>query len=91
MGNQAIIYTEKCTGCRSCEIACSYHFNKNFSRVTAAIEVRRFEAEGKFGIILYRQPEGGHIACDGCEFCLRYCPVVARDELKSIIRGGLKA
>lgn len=86
---QDIVYTEKCTGCRSCEIACSYHFKKIFSRRLAGIEVKRFEAEGKFGIILYRKSEDGHIACDNCEFCLRYCPIVARDELKSIIRESL--
>lgn len=86
---QEVIYTEKCTGCRSCEIACAYHHSRIFSRKIASIEVRRTEEEGEFGIVLYRQPENGHIACDcadGDEFCLKYCPEVARDELRSIIR-----
>ncbi|UCE35790.1 MAG: 4Fe-4S binding protein [Deltaproteobacteria bacterium] len=29
---QEVIWTEKCTGCRSCEIACSYHHRRVFSR-----------------------------------------------------------
>jgi len=87
---QEVIYTENCTGCRSCEIACAYHHRKIFSRKITSIEVRRTEGEGEFGIVLYRQPENGHIACDcadGDEFCLKYCPEVACDELRSIIRA----
>lgn len=85
----SIIYTEKCVGCRSCEIACSYHHRKNFSRKIASIEVRRWEGEGKFGIVLHRQAEDGHIACDDCKFCLEFCPWVARDELQAILEGKI--
>lgn len=83
----SVVYTEKCVGCRSCEIACSYHFKKNFSRKNTAIKVLRWESEGEFGIVLYRQAEDGHMACEGCNFCLEYCPEVARDELKAILEG----
>jgi len=53
----------------------------------ASIEVQK-RAEGDFGIKLYLQAEDGHMACDcerGNEFCLKYCQVVARDELKDIL------
>lgn len=87
-----VIYTEKCTGCRACEVACSYHHRKFFSRKNAtSIEVRRRPQEGAFAIGIYKQAEKLHVPCDcaeGSEFCLNYCPEMARDELKSIIRGG---
>ena len=85
----AVIRTEKCVGCRSCEIACSYHHSKTFSRRIASIEVRRWESEGKFGIVLYQQAEDERMACDGCKFCLKYCPEVARDELEAILEGRI--
>jgi len=84
---QNVVWTEKCTGCRNCEIACSYHHNKVFSPEIASIEVRKRE-EGEFGIVLYLQAEDGHMACNcesGNEFCLKYCQVVACDELKDIL------
>lgn len=89
---QEVIWTEKCTGCRSCEIACSYHHRRVFSRKIASMEIIRREQEGEFGIVVYRHTENGHIACDcaeGEEFCLRYCPEIARDELKAILKGQL--
>lgn len=88
----ATISTEKCVGCRTCEIACSYHHQKIFSRKIASIEVLRQEKEGKVSIVLYRQAEDGHRACDcdkGDEFCLKYCQEIARDELKAILDGGI--
>jgi len=82
-----IIYTEKCVGCRSCEIACSYHHQKIFSRKKSSIEVGRLEGEGKFWVVVHRKAENGRIACVGCKFCLKYCPGVARDELEAILDG----
>lgn len=86
---QNVVWTGKCTGCRNCEIACSYHHRKVFSPEIASIEVRK-RGEGEFGIVLYLQAEDGHMACDcehGYEFCLKYCQVVARDELKDILES----
>ena len=87
---QATIETQTCAGCRSCEIACSFHHNKVFWRKISSIEVQRQEREKEFGIVIHRQPKDGHLACDcktGHEFCLQYCPLQARDELKNILRG----
>ena len=83
-----VVNTEKCTGCRACELACSYHQRKIFSPSIAAIHVHRNDKEGKIVIVLHEQAEGTHSACDcprGKEFCLKYCPVIARDELKAIL------
>ena len=88
-----IINTEKCTGCASCEIACSFHHRKLFSkRNGTSIEVKRWPKEGRFGIVLYNQTENRHISCDCNEddwFCLSYCPDIARDELKAILKANI--
>jgi Fe-S-cluster-containing dehydrogenase component len=83
-----IVETETCTGCRSCELACSFHHHKIFARKMGSIEVKRVEKDGTFTIAFYPQPEDKHLACDcpkGKEFCVPYCPVVARGELKAIL------
>ena len=85
-----IISTEKCTGCRSCEIACSYHHSRAFSRKGTSITIDRLEKEGEFYINLWLDTEDGHIACDGCGFCLKYCPIIARDELKAALSTAHK-
>ena len=81
-----VIHTEKCTGCRSCEMACSYHHRKVFSRSLSSIEIVRHEGEGEFVIIMHRDDEHGRIGCDRCGFCLEYCPDVSRDELRAAIK-----
>ena len=87
-----VVWTEKCVGCRTCEIACSYHHKKIFCRRISSIEVLRQEREGRVEIVLYRQAEDGHMACNcakGDEFCLKYCQEMAKDELKAILNGEI--
>ena len=86
-----VIDTEKCTGCRACELGCSYHHTQTFKPSVASIHVQRLEAKGDFDVklVLYRQAEDGHLACDcskGNEFCVQYCPMEARDELKALLK-----
>ena len=87
-----IMGTKKCTGCRACEIACSYHHRQFFKPSIASIRVKRCDIKGNFAVKLmhYRQAEDGHLACDcskNQEFCIRYCPVTARDELKALLQS----
>jgi Fe-S-cluster-containing hydrogenase component 2 len=83
-----VVRSEKCTGCRSCELACSFHHRKVFSPSLASIHIVRDEEEGEFGIEIYRESETGHLACNcppADKFCMRYCPAVARDQLNAIL------
>ncbi len=87
--NKSIILdTDTCTGCRACELACSYHHQKIFSPSIASIHIRRYYMEEKVAIILYPQGEVNHLPCNctsGKEFCVQYCPEIAREALETIL------
>jgi carbon-monoxide dehydrogenase iron sulfur subunit len=87
-----IFNTENCTGCRTCEIACSFHHSNSFAPDTASIKIINKPEEQAFSIRLYEQNNGNHIACDGCAqldepFCVKYCPPVMRDELIGLLKN----
>jgi len=65
----------KCTGCRSCEIACSFHHHKNFSLANSSIKIFR---DNKNGEIEYFFKD----TCDLCEnekipLCVTACSAEA--------------
>jgi len=83
--------TVNCTGCRTCEIACSYHHSGIFSPAISSIEVKGDPQGLRFSIVLHEQAINGHLACDECggtegPFCVKYCNVLARDELRALLK-----
>lgn len=65
------INLDKCTGCKSCEIACSFHFSKVFSPQISAIRIWRSNVSGDIEMSL-------HSNCDLCNneeepLCVKYC------------------
>lgn len=77
---------EKCTGCRACEVACSYHHERIFSPRIASLEIRREEKELEISIIFYKDMSSEErvkrFPCDHCKgetlpWCVKYCPVQA--------------
>ena len=66
-----------CGGCRSCELACSYHLTGEFDIAKSAIEIIE-EAGGGYTVTLHDRMNGTRSACDGCQgvddpMCARYC------------------
>lgn len=64
-----------CYGCRSCELACSYHRHRAFSPGGGAIQVRK---DNKTGLIQWVRDS----SCDLCmgedgPLCVRFCPYEA--------------
>ena len=61
-----VVDQEKCTGCRRCELACSFRHFKTYSLARARLHVVRD-----------REPEGpeGPVVCTQCGLCQVACPV----------------
>ena len=63
---------ELCTGCRTCEIACSFHHNKSFDPARSSIQVELDKDTGNISINF-------DSTCDGCSneeelMCSLFCP-----------------
>ncbi|MBW2311239.1 MAG: 4Fe-4S binding protein [Deltaproteobacteria bacterium] len=76
------VHSEKCTGCRACEFACSYHHRKIFNPRLASLYIHRDEREGKIAIVLYshlsEEERRKRFTCDQCQgegepLCVTYC------------------
>lgn len=65
------IVPDKCTGCRSCEIACSYHFDGVFQPNTSRIKISFDPKSGDVKISI----DDGCNLCEGEEgpLCAKYC------------------
>lgn len=57
---------DKCHGCRTCELACSYHFHELFNPELSSIRVFRDSKNGE--VILSISS-----TCDYCGNCVEYC------------------
>ena len=86
-----IFETETCTGCKTCEIACSFHHRQVFSSGISSIEIVPREEALAFAVGIYKTGKEGHLACDGCKeeetpLCIKYCPSIAQAELSNLIQ-----
>jgi len=92
--DKIILDTKDCTGCRTCEIACSFHHQGSFSPAVSSITiVDRWEELG-FAVSFYQKDQGGHRSCDGCRgldepLCVKYCNVLMREELRALLNMSL--
>jgi anaerobic carbon-monoxide dehydrogenase iron sulfur subunit len=79
MGKVLIISPEKCTGCRTCEMACSFNKTKSFNPQKAAVTVFQYD-EAAISV---------PVMCMQCEepSCMKVCTVGAiyRDENRTVL------
>jgi carbon-monoxide dehydrogenase iron sulfur subunit len=84
--NNLQIDLHKCIGCRTCEIACSYHHRKVFNPKMASLKIRVSEESPGISIAFYGdlplQERENRSPCDDCQgestaLCIKYCPVGA--------------
>jgi len=78
-----------CGGCRTCEIACSYHHVGEFAPSISSIKIlNKADGVGYHVLILEEDSESGK-ACDGCvgldvPYCVEVCK--QEEELKEMLR-----
>ena len=68
---QVVMDTESCYGCRTCELACSFHHRRVFSPDLSSIRVARNNRTGKIEFSI-------DSSCDFCKgearpLCVEYC------------------
>lgn len=77
-----------CGGCRTCEIACSFHHNEEFNPATSSIKILDKTNEPGFIVLLVEERDHESMACDLCEgieipLCMQYCR--EKDELSKML------
>ena len=72
---------QACTGCLICEMACSFHHIRGFSRNYSSVKVIKsiFEPDKVARITISYDKSNGNPICDLCVnenflFCIRFCP-----------------
>ena len=71
---------EACYGCRTCELACSFHHKRVFSPELSSVKVTRNHRNGEIGWSI-------DSTCDSCAgeshpLCVAYCIYGALKEVK---------
>ena len=86
-------FLEKCNGCRSCELACSFYHQLAFQPSKSSIEVIpvdvSYGGEG-YKVNISTKNTGERFSCDKCEeraepACVEYCHVDVRDNLRKLL------
>lgn len=83
----------KCGGCRTCELACSYHHEKSFNPSKSSLRVLDKDDNKGYIVEIYEKDTGGAHACDGCEgleipLCMDVCK--EKEILKEFIDEVIK-
>lgn len=73
--SKLVVFPQLCSGCRICEVVCSYYHTGAFNREKASIHIRRVEREGFFEINMLS-------TCDRCNnedqpLCVKFCSMYA--------------
>jgi Fe-S-cluster-containing hydrogenase component 2 len=77
-----------CGGCRTCELACSFHHTGEFVPAASSLKVLEKSEGAGYLVWLREEAEGDAYACDGCKgldipLCLEYCREM--DDLHKIV------
>lgn len=69
---------ETCGGCRTCELACSFHHKGEFIPEASSIKILDNKKGAGFIVLFVEKSDGSSIPCDGCKsikrpLCVQYC------------------
>jgi Fe-S-cluster-containing hydrogenase component 2 len=81
-----------CGGCRTCEIACSFHHTGEFVPAVSSLKIVEKENGPGYVVVLNVDGDEGGLVCDGCEgldipLCVEYCKEVD-DLYKILLKAG---
>ena len=79
---------DTCGGCRTCEIACSFHHTGEFNPSISSIKILDKEAGPGYDVLLLEEDSEEGRACDGCQaldepLCMEYCK--EKEDLREMI------
>jgi len=79
---------DTCGGCRTCEIACSFHHSGEFNPSISSIKILDRPGGAGYDVLLLEEDSDEGKACDGCQgleepLCMEYCK--EKEELKEMI------
>ncbi len=82
-----------CGGCRTCEMACSFHHRGEFIPAISSIKILDKEKGPGYDVFLAGKSDAEHMACDGCRkltvpLCVEYC--TKSKDLEKILEEFLK-
>ena len=88
-GKGMVFDMPSCGGCRTCEMACSFHHTGEFAPAVSSLVVLDKEDGPGCEVLLMTESAGKRMACDGCEgldipLCMDYCK--ESDDLWKIIQ-----
>jgi Fe-S-cluster-containing dehydrogenase component len=89
VGESGILFDMlSCGGCRTCELACSFHHTREFVPSVSSLKVLAKEDGPGYRVLLVRESSGGSIPCDLCKnldvpLCMEYCREM--DDLGKIL------
>ena len=83
-----------CGGCRTCEIACSFHHRGEFVPSVSSLKILDNKDEPGYSVLIVEETDGQSLACDGCKdqelpLCIEYCR--ESEDLKKIIDEFLES
>lgn len=78
-----------CGGCRTCEMACSYHHRGEFAPALSSLKIQEKTEGPGYLVLLKKTADEAGPACDGCRglkapLCVDYCREA--EDLKEILR-----
>lgn len=78
-----------CGGCRTCEMACSFHHKGEFIPAISSIKIVDRKNDAGFLVLLVEESDGQSVACDGCgeldiPLCMQYCQ--KSEDLRGILK-----
>ena len=78
-----------CGGCRTCEMACSFHHKGEFIPAVSSIKILDKEKAAGFDVYFADSSDANHMGCDGCRglnvpLCVEYC--TKSKDLENILK-----